>query len=131
VVAEADIVILSALVPGEVAPVLVTEPMVRSMRPGSVIVDVAIDQGGNCALTKGGSDVLVDGVHVCGTENIPGSMAVHASWLYANNVFHYVENLFKHGIGQPDLDDEIVRHSLVTHQGKLVHQGALKAMSKI
>ena len=62
--------------------------------------------------------------------NIPGSMPVHASWLYAHNVLHYVTNLFKQGLDKPDLDDEIVRHSLVTHQGKIVHQGALKAMSQ-
>jgi len=129
-VQDSDIVILSALVPGEVAPVLVTEDMVRGMRPGSVIVDVSVDQGGNCALTQPGTDITQFGVSLCGTANIPGSMAVHASWLYANNLFHYVENLFKRGINTPDLDDEIVRHTLVTHQGKLLHEGAIKAMKE-
>lgn len=129
-VEEADIIILSALVPGEVAPVLVTEGMVQKMRPGSVIVDVSIDQGGNCALTEAGEEIVKHNVFVCGTENIPGSMAVHASWLYANNMFEYVKNLFKNGLGTLDLNDEIVQHSLVTHNGKLMHKGALKAMNE-
>jgi NAD(P) transhydrogenase subunit alpha len=66
---------------------------------------------------------------VCGLWNIPGSMPVHASWLYANNLLNYVRNLFKKGLDKPDLDDEIVRHSLVTHQGRIVHEGALKSMN--
>lgn len=127
-VAEADILVLSALVPGEVAPVLVTEDMVRAMRPGSVIVDVAIDQGGNCALTEPGREVVKEGVLICGTVNIPGSVPVDASWLYAHNMAHYVSNLFKNGSGVPDWDDEIVRQTLVTRQGEIAHRGALKAM---
>ncbi len=129
-VQEADIVILSALVPGEVAPVLITEEMVRKMKPGSVIVDVSIDQGGNCALSVPGGETVQYGVHLVGLWNIPGSMPVHASWLYAHNVLHYVANLFKENLGKLDLDDEIVRHSLVTHQGKIVHAGTLKAMGQ-
>jgi len=128
-VAEADIVILSALVHGEVAPLLVTEEMLRGMRPGSVVVDVSIDQGGNCELTEAGKEVVRHGVCLCGRQNIPGSMPVDASWLYASNVLHYLQNLFKHGIGTPDMDDEIVRGSLVTHNGKIVHKGTLKAMA--
>lgn len=128
IVAEADIVILSALVPGEMAPVLITEEMGRGMRPGSVIVDVSIDQGGNSTLTEPGRAVVKYGVLVYGALNIPGSMPVHASWLYANNVAHYVENLFKKGLGTPDMDDDIVRNSAVTYGGKIVHKGALKAM---
>ena len=127
-VAEADIVILSALVPGEVAPVLVTDEMVAAMKPGSVIVDVAVDQGGNCEATDVGAETVKHGVTVLGLSNIPGSMPVDATWLYANNILHYVENLFKNGIDRPDMDDEIVRHTLVTYQGKLVHPGALKAI---
>lgn len=127
-VEEADIVILGALVPGEVAPVLVTEEMVRRMKPGSVVVDVAVDQGGNCAATEPGGEVVRDGVCVLGFWNIPGAMPVHASWLYAHNMLHYVQNLFKKGAGAPDLEDDIVAHSLVTHQGRIVHRGTLKAM---
>lgn len=130
-VEQADVLILSALVPGEVAPVLITEDMVRRMRPGSVIVDVAVDQGGNCGLTEPGAEIVRHGVRVCGLLNIPGSVPVHASWLYANNVLQYVKNLFKNGLDTPDLDDEIVRHSLVTHRGEIVHRGTLKAMGQL
>ena len=131
VVEQADVVILSALVPGEVAPVLITEEMVGQMKPGSVIVDVAVDQGGNCAVTRPGAEIVRHGVLVCGVLNIPGSVPVHASWLYANNMLHYVKNLFKKGIDALDLDDEIVRHSLVTHRGEIVHQGTLRAMEQV
>lgn len=128
VVPHVNIIILSALIPGEVAPCLITADMVQSMKPGSVIVDVAIDQGGNCAVTVPGEETLVHDVYVCGTANIPGGMAVDASWLYAHNMLHYVENLLPNGPGPLNLDDEIVRHSLVTINGKIVHAGALKAM---
>lgn len=127
-VGEVDIVILSALVPGEVAPILITEPMVRSMKAGSVIVDVSIDQGGNCAVTQAGSEVNIHDVLVCGTANIPGSMPVDASWLYAHNIMHFVENLFASDSGTMNLDDDIVRHALVTVEGHVVHEGTLKAM---
>lgn len=128
--AETDIIILSALVPGEVAPVLITEQMVRSMKPGSVIVDVSIDQGGNCEVTEAGRELVIHDVHVCGTTNIPGSMPVDASWLYAHNILHFVENLFPDGLGTMNLEDEIVQHSLVTADGQIVHHGTLKAINR-
>jgi NAD(P) transhydrogenase subunit alpha len=129
-VAEADVIILSALVPGEVAPVLITKEMVASMRPGSVIVDVAVDQGGNCAATVAGEEILVNGVCVSAVANIPGSMPVVASWLYGKNMLEYVRNLFKNGNDTPDWDDDIVKSSLVTRDGKLVHKGTLHAMGE-
>jgi len=129
VVADSDVIILSALVPGEVAPVLITREMVRGMRPGSVIIDVSIDQGGNCEATVPGKEVALDNVLVSGLQNIPGGMAVQASWLYANNMLHYFENAFKDG-ATLDLKDEIVMHSLVTRDGKIVHEGALKALGR-
>lgn len=125
---EVDVVVLSALVPGEVAPILITEEMVRVMKRDAVIMDIAIDQGGNCAATEPGEFVQKEGIHICGIQNIPGRMAVHASWLYANNIYHYLANLFKNGLGTLDLDDEIAKESLVTYQGKIVFEGALKAM---
>ena len=128
--ARADAIVLSALVPGEVAPVLIAAETVRGMRPGSVIVDVAIDQGGNCALTKPGALHTVDDVLICGTKNIPGSLPVHATWLYANNMYYFVENLFKKKKGEIDFDDEIVASATVTRDGRIVHAGTLKAMGK-
>jgi H+-translocating NAD(P) transhydrogenase subunit alpha len=128
--AKADAVILSALVPGEIAPVLIPAETVRGMRPGSVIVDVAIDQGGNCALTEPGAMRTVDDVSICGTKNIPGSVPVHATWLYANNLYYFVENLFKKKNGEIDFDDEIVGSATVTRDGRIVHAGTLKAMGK-
>ncbi len=130
-VAEADIIVLSALVPGEVAPILITESMVVGMKPGSSIVDVSIDQGGNCALTDPGKDTVKHDVFICGTKNIPGSVPVHASWLYVDNMYYYVENLFKKGVCVLDLDDDIVQSSLVTHEGKIVHKSTLKAFGEL
>ncbi|MBA3008992.1 MAG: NAD(P) transhydrogenase subunit alpha [Proteobacteria bacterium] len=127
-VADSDIIVLSALVPGEVAQHLITKKMVESMKPGSVIIDVSIDQGGNCAMTDPGKEIIHEGVYICGIKNIPGSLPVHSSWLYANNLYYFVENLFKNGSNEFDLSDEIVRGALVTHKGKLYHEGTLKAM---
>jgi H+-translocating NAD(P) transhydrogenase subunit alpha len=126
--AEADIIVLSALVPGEVAQTLITKDMVETMKPGSVIVDVSIDQGGNCEMTDPGKERMHNGVYICGIKNIPGSLPVHASWLYANNLYYFVENLFKNKTAEFDMTDEIVKDALVTHQGELHHQGARKAM---
>ena len=132
---ETDVLILSALVPGEVAPVLITERMVSTMKPGSVVMDISIDQGGNCAVTEPGRFSQKSGVDICGIQNIPGRMPVHASWLYANNMYYFVENLFKNGgktgaaFHAPiDLDDEIVQSSLVAHESAIHHKGTLKAM---
>ncbi|MFO7461103.1 MAG: NAD(P) transhydrogenase subunit alpha [Desulfatiglandales bacterium] len=130
-ITETDVLILSALVPGELAPVLVTQDMASSMKRGAVIVDVSIDQGGNCAITERGRMISRNGLHICGIQNIPGRLAEHASWLYGMNMYYYVENLFKKGLGTPDLDDDIVRHTLVTHEGRILYQGALKAMGEV
>ncbi len=132
-VAESDIIVLSALVPGEVAQHLITKKMVETMKPGSVIIDVSIDQGGNCEMTDPGKELIHQGVYICGIKNIPGSLPVHSSWLYANNLYYFVENLFKDGADgnkadEFDMNDEIIKDALVTHKGKLYHQGTLKAM---
>jgi NAD(P) transhydrogenase subunit alpha len=129
-VKEADVIVLSALIPSEVAPILITEDMINEMQPGSIIIDVSIDQGGNCQLTNPGYAEYKNQVFISGIKNIPGSVPVHSTWLYANNMYYYVENLFKKGIGTFDMDDEIVRHSVVTHDGEILHAGVLKAMAK-
>jgi NAD(P) transhydrogenase subunit alpha len=127
---QIDVIILSALVPGEVAPILITEEMIQTMGYGSVIMDISIDQGGNCAITEPGQMKRQGGVTICGIQNIPGRMAVHASWLYAHNLYYYVENLYKDGPGKINFEDEIVANSLVTYQGSIKHKGTLKAMQK-
>lgn len=128
--AEVDAVISSALVPGEVAPLLITEKMVKSMKKGSVIIDVAVDQGGNCELTEPGKEVVKHGVLISGIQNIPGRVPIHSTWLYAHNVFNFFVNLTKKDRNTFDLEDEIVKETLVTHEGKIVHAGTLKAMEK-
>ena len=127
---QIDVVILSALVPGEVAPILITEEMIKTMGYGSVIMDISIDQGGNCAITEPGQMIKKNGITMCGIQNIPGRMAVHASWLYAHNLYYYVQNLYKDGPGKINFEDEIVANSLVTYQGSIKHKGTLKAMQK-
>jgi proton-translocating NAD(P)+ transhydrogenase subunit alpha len=131
VVADSDVVVLSALVPGSLAPIVVTKGAVCRMRPGSVIVDVSIDQGGNCELTRAGEEIVEGAVMVSGLQNIPGRMAEHASWLYANNMFSYVDNLFKTVPGSPDFQDEIVQASLVTREGRILFAPALEAMHEL
>ncbi|MCJ7629799.1 MAG: NAD(P) transhydrogenase subunit alpha [Longimicrobiales bacterium] len=129
--ADVDVVVLSALVPGEAAPILVTEEMVASMKPGSVIMDISIDQGGNCALTRPAEEYYKGGVLISGLANIPGSVPVHSSWMYAHSLEAFVKNLFKHGVDKPDMADDIVQYSLVTQGGKVVHRGTLKAMGLV
>lgn len=128
VVAQSDIVILSALVPGKEAPILITEEMVRSMKPGSMIVDISIDQGGNCALTEGGAVTEHYGVIVDGTKNIPGTMPTSSTAMFSKNVFNFVENLVQNGQIVLNMDDEIIRETLVTKGGKIVHGGTLESM---
>jgi NAD(P) transhydrogenase subunit alpha len=126
-VAEADAVITTALVPGQRAPTLITEEMVQSMRAGSVIVDLAAEQGGNCALTEPGGEVVRHGVVICGPINLPSTMPFHASQMYARTVTAYLMHLLKDGKIHLDLGDELTRGPLVTHQGEVVHEAAKAA----
>lgn len=128
---DSDIVISSALLPGERAPLLITDRMVRQMNPGSVIVDVSVDQGGNCSLTQAGETIEVGNVVICGVANIPGGMPVDATWLFARNVLHNVKHLFPDGPADPQLADKVARSMLVTHDGSIVHAGTLKAMREM
>jgi H+-translocating NAD(P) transhydrogenase subunit alpha len=123
-VAAADVVITTALVPGKRAPILITEEMVRAMRPGSVVVDLAAEQGGNCALTEPGQEVVKHGVLVCGPTNLPSTVPFHASQMYARTVTNYLLHLLKDGKPRLDLDDELTRGPLVTHEGGIVHEAA-------
>ena len=128
-VPQMDSVISSALVPGRGAPILLTEAMVKSMRSGSAIVDIAVDQGGNCEITEHGQVCEKHGVSIDGTKNIPGMVPTASTWMFANNVFNYVVHLVKQGRVILDMDDDIIASSLVTRDGAIVHAGALEAMA--
>ncbi|MDR1203140.1 MAG: NAD(P) transhydrogenase subunit alpha [Tannerellaceae bacterium] len=127
---DMDIVFCSALVPGKIAPVLITEEMVKEMKNGSVIVDISIDQGGNCKITPPGKTEVKHGVTLIGIKNIPGMLPTSATWMFSNNVYNLVKYLTKDGKIALDLSDEIVKSILVSIQGKVVHTGALEAMNK-
>jgi len=121
-VTNADVVIPTALVPAQRAPVLITEEMVRGMRPGSVIVDLAAEQGGNCALTEPGQEIVRHGVVIIGPLNLPSTVSFHASEMYARTVTNFLSHLLKEGRLHLDLEDELTRGPLVTYQGEVLHQ---------
>jgi NAD(P) transhydrogenase subunit alpha len=120
-VREADVVITTANVPGKKAPVLISEDMLADMKPGSVIVDLAADSGGNCAVTKAGETVDHNGVFVLGPRDLPATMPVHASAMYSRNIVELVNHLVKDGQLNIDSTDEITRECLVTQSGEIVH----------
>ena len=123
-VAASDVVITTAAVPGRKAPILVTKDMVARMRPGSVIVDLAADTGGNVELTKLGEAVVTGGVTIDGPRNLASTMPVHASQLYSRNVSTLLLSLVKDGQPNIDFNDEIVKGSCLTNAGELVHPQA-------
>ncbi|HET8568442.1 MAG TPA: Re/Si-specific NAD(P)(+) transhydrogenase subunit alpha [Candidatus Limnocylindria bacterium] len=121
-VRAADVVITTALVPGRKAPVLVTADTVRAMRPGSVIVDMAAEAGGNVEGTEAGKVVVKDGVTLVGETNLPSTVPYHASQLYSRNVTSLLQYLMKDGALKVDLADEIAKGAFVTHEGKIVNE---------
>ena len=125
---EMDIVFCSALIPGKVAPIIITEEMVKGMKRGSVIVDISIDQGGNCELTPKGDIEVKHGVTLIGVKNIPGLLPTSSTWMFANNLYNLVSFLVKDGKVVVDRSDEIIAKSLVCIDGELVHAGAREAM---
>ena len=129
-VAAADVVITTALVPGKKAPVLITEEMVRAMRPGSIVVDLAAEQGGNCALTEPGKEVVKHDVLISGLTNLPSTVPFHASQMYARTVTNYLHHLLKDGRINLDLSDDLTRGPLVTHQGEIVHEVVKAALAR-
>jgi NAD(P) transhydrogenase subunit alpha len=122
-IAKQDIVITTALIPGRPAPKLVTEAQVRSMKPGSIIIDMAAEQGGNCALTKPGETVEVGGVKIVGAINLAGELPVDASSLYAKNLLNFITPLIdKETKGlKIDWDDEIIKGTALTRDGQIIH----------
>jgi NAD(P) transhydrogenase subunit alpha len=128
VLPQMDIVFCGALVPGKKAPIIITEDMVKSMQAGSVIVDISIDQGGNCAITPPGEVCVKHGVVMNGIKNIPGLLPTSSTWMFAQNVYNLVSFLAKDGKITLDRNDEIVASILTTIDGKIVHSGTLEAM---
>ncbi len=128
-VEQSDAVILAALIPGERAPVLLDKAMVEATQKGSVIVDISIDQGGNCELTRRGEEYIYKDVLISGILNVPAGLSIDSSRMFAHNTFNYLSFLFDEGSLRLDLDDEIIARSLVTNDGSVVHEGTLKAMN--
>jgi NAD(P) transhydrogenase subunit alpha len=121
-IAKQDIVITTALIPGRPAPVLVTEEMARSMRPGSVILDMAVTQGGNCPLSRPDEVIDFHGVKIAGYASLPSRMAADASALYARNLLALLPLLTGEGASfSPKWDDEIIRASVLIRDGELAH----------
>ncbi len=128
VVAESDVVITTAVVPGKKAPVLITADMVRGMAPGSVIVDLAAEQGGNCELTRPEATVVERGVTVIGAVNLASTVPYHASQMYARNLTAFFLHLARSGAVELNLEDEITRETLVTRGGEVVHPRVREAL---
>jgi H+-translocating NAD(P) transhydrogenase subunit alpha len=128
VVVESDVVITTAVVPGKKAPVLVTRQMVRGMAWGSVIVDMAAERGGNCELSRPNETIVEHGVTIIGAVNLASTVPTHASQMYAKNVTTFLLHLAKDGAFQLDLGDEIIRETLLTRDGAVVHPRIREAL---
>jgi len=122
VVAESDVVITAAVVPGKKSPVLVTKEMVAKMAPGSVIMDLAAERGGNCELTRPGEKIVEHGVTIVGWFNLASAVPYNASQLYARNIGSFLAHLIQDGKLRLNLDDEIIRETLATRDGQIVNQ---------
>ena len=129
-VAASDVVITTAAVPGKRAPILVTAEMVHGMAPGSVIVDVAAERGGNCELTRPGQNIIENGVQILGPRNLPALVPFHASQMFAKNVATFLLHLVKTGMPAFNLEDEIIRDTLITRDGQVVHAKVLELLAK-
>jgi len=127
-VAASDIVITTALVPGREAPLLITADAVRSMKPGSVIVDLAAEKGGNCELTEANKDIVVGGVTIIGRTNLPAEIPAHASQMYSKNLTTFLEHLLDEGKLVIDREDEITSGTLVSYEGEVVNEMVLSRL---
>ncbi|HEX9053278.1 MAG TPA: hypothetical protein VF830_00100, partial [Gemmatimonadales bacterium] len=119
--AVSDVVITTALIGGVFAPRLITAEMVRAMKPGAIIVDLAADGGGNCELSRPGETAVVNGVRILAPLNLPATMPLHASLLFSRNLTAFVQAFTKDKAFQLDLNDDIQRGALITHEGEVVH----------
>ena len=127
-VQEMDFVITTAAIPGRPAPKLIDADMVRDMRPGAVIVDLAAETGGNCELTRPGETFVENGVTIVGPLNLPSSMPTHASQMYARNMLNFINHIVKDGELVIDTDDEITKGCLITRDGEVVHEATAAAL---
>ncbi len=127
---EADVIITTALVPGKRAPLLISAEMVKEMKRGSVIVDLAAEQEGNCELTDPGNITIKHGVTIIGILNLPSTLPVHASQLYSKNVFTFLHHLSPQLTTQLDFSDDLVKSCLITHEGEIVHPAVKEAFAK-
>jgi H+-translocating NAD(P) transhydrogenase subunit alpha len=121
VVAESDVVITTAAIPGKQSPLLVTSQAVSRMRPGSVIMDLAAERGGNCELTRADTSISAHGVTILGPTNLPGEVAGHASQMFSANATAFLQHIVKKGTFSLNCDDEIMRETLATHEGNVFH----------
>ena len=129
-ISKSDVVITTALIPGRPAPILITTSMVDAMKPGSVIMDLASENGGNCELTEKDEVIDHNGVTIDGTSNIPGSMPVHASELYAKNITAFITYMINDGQLELDLDDEIVSGAMYTHHGEITNEATAESIKR-
>ena len=129
-ISKSDIVVTTALIPGKPAPKLISESMVNTMKPGSIIMDLASENGGNCELTKKDEIITHNGVTIDGSSNIPGSMPVHASELYAKNITAFLTYMIEDGELKLNLDDEIISGSMYTHLGEITHEPTQEAIKR-
>jgi NAD(P) transhydrogenase subunit alpha len=128
---ENDIVISTAAIPGRKAPVLITKDMVPTMRPGSVIVDLAAETGGNCELTEVGRTVVRHGVTIVGTTNLPSTMPYHASQMYSRNIASLLALFLKDGKAALDPSDEVIKGTVITQDGRVVHEATAKLLAPV
>jgi NAD(P) transhydrogenase subunit alpha len=126
-IGKVDVVITTALVPGRRAPILVTEQAVMQMKPGSVVVDLAGEQGGNCELSEPGQSVIRHDVKILAPLNVPSTLAEHASQLYAKNIQALLDLMVKEGKLELDFEDEVIAGACITRDGEIVHEGAKQA----
>ena len=129
-ISKSDLVITTALIPGKPAPLLIPSGMVEAMKKGSVIVDLAAENGGNCQDTVAGEVKNKNGVTIDGTLNFPSTMQVHSSQLYAKNISTFISHMTKEGAIEIDMEDEIISGSIFTHQGKITHVPTQQAVKK-
>jgi NAD(P) transhydrogenase subunit alpha len=130
-IAASDAVISTASIPGRAAPRIISKAAVERMRPGSVVVDIAAEQGGNCELTRAGETVLHGGVKVLGPVNLPATLPYHASEMYSRNLFNFLKPALPKGELVVDWKDEVFAGAVLTHQGEIKHEATRKSLEAV